>query len=158
MAADTIIAKRGDVILRLGKEGELTTTALVSSAALSLASPVFEAMFNGCFAEGQALSSESPREVPLPDDELMSMLLICRITHMRTADLPEELTVETFADFASTCDKYQCSEAVEAWSKVWTRELIKVSPGINFDLMVLATYMLDMPLEFYEVTVILARD
>lgn len=112
MATDTVIAKRGDVIIKLGKEGQATTNARVSSTVLSLASPVFEARFSGRFAEGQALSIDAPREVPLPEDDLQSMLLICKITHLRTAGLPDKISVDDFASFAGVCDKYQCIETV----------------------------------------------
>jgi hypothetical protein len=116
-------------------------------------------MFNGNFAEGQALSTSSPRTIPLPEDDQESMLLICRIAHLQTADIPEELSADSFADFADfaiTCDKYQCGAAVQAWSKVWVSKLLKKAPCTNFEKTLLATYILDMPQEFYEVCTILA--
>jgi hypothetical protein len=158
MASDITVAKRGDVRLKLGKAGQTPTNVLVSSYVLSLASPVFEAMFNGNFAEGQSLSSHSPREVPLPDDDLESMLLICRITHMQTTELAEELSVGSFTEFAFAADKYQCGKAVQAWSRLWTAAIFQHPPGEDFEKMILATYVLDMPYEFYKATVILVRD
>jgi hypothetical protein len=157
-ASEITVAKRGDVRLKLGKAGETTTNVLVSSVVLSLASPVFEAMFNGNFAEGQSLSSHSPREVPLPDDDMESILLICKITHMQIAELAEELSVAAFTTFAIMVDKYQCGKAVQAWSKVWSAAIFQHPPGDDFEKMILATYLLDVPYEFYKTTVILVRD
>jgi hypothetical protein len=158
MASDIIVAKRGDVRLKLGNARHAITNVLVSSVVLGLASPVFEAMFNGNFAEGQSHSASSPREVPLPDDDVDSMLLISKITHMQTADLARELSVAAFTVFAVICDKYQCNEAVLAWSKVWSAAIFQHPPEENFEEMVMATYVLDLPYEFYKATVILIRD
>lgn len=109
MTVDITIATRGDVIFTLSKEGK-TTTILVSSHVMSFASPVLQAMLNGGFAEGQARSADVPREIPLPDDDLNAMLLICRIAHLKNSDLPDELSVDSFAELATICDKYQCWE------------------------------------------------
>jgi hypothetical protein len=158
MSAVTIIAKRGDVILKLGKDGEVATDALVSSVVLSFASPVFEAMFGGHFAEGQALSTDSPHIVPLPDDNTESIMLICKIAHLQAAQLPEELSTTAFADFAIACDKYSCGEAVQAWSKVWAMKMLQTPPTMDFEKLILATYMLDMAHEFYQTTLVITRD
>jgi hypothetical protein len=115
-------------------------------------------MLNGSFAEGQARSGDSPREIPLPDDDAQSILLICKIAHMKTTELPEKLSVDAFTQFAVTSDKYQCAEAVKAWSKVWVAKIFKDTPEATFDKLLLATYVLDLPDEFYQTTVILARD
>lgn len=158
MAVDNTIASRGDIIFKLGKEGETATKVLVSSLVMSLSSPVFDAMFNGNFAEGQARSPDQPREVALPDDDTQAMLLVCRIAHMRTSDLPEMLSVNAFTEFALVSDKYQCTAAVRAWSKVWISKIFEGEPGADYEKVVLAIYLLDMPQEFYKATVSLARD
>jgi hypothetical protein len=158
MATTTVIHKRGDVILKPRPHEGTAAVFLVSSVILSLASPVFEAMFSGNFAEGQALSVNSPREVPLPDDDLQSMLLICNITHMQTPALPKKLSIDDFANFATTCDKYQCIEAVEAWSKVWAANIFQDPVSDKFESMILATYVLDIPHEFYQAVIMITRD
>ncbi|KAF1939201.1 hypothetical protein EJ02DRAFT_264120 [Clathrospora elynae] len=156
---DLVMAKRGDVVIELSKDGKAAGTLLVSSQVLSLGSPVFEAMFSGRFAEGQSLSAESsPRLVPLPDDNPHSMILICKIAHLQTAGLPEQLSFTAFADFAVACDKYQCSEAVQAWSKIWATGLMKMPNSLHFEKLLFATYVLDIPLEFGAATLILIRD
>jgi hypothetical protein len=156
MTTDTVIAKRGDIIFKLGKLNAAVTTVKMSSATMDFASPVFEAMLNGSFAEGQARSGNSPGEIPLPDDDAQSILLICKIAHMKTTELPEKLSVDAFTQFAVTSDKYQCAEAVQAWSKVWVAKIFKDMRKATFDKLLVATYVLDLPDEFYQTTVILA--
>ncbi|KAF2826505.1 hypothetical protein CC86DRAFT_467183 [Ophiobolus disseminans] len=142
MATDTIIAKSGDVLFLLGKEGQVATKVRVSSMTLSLASPVFEALF----------------KVPLLDDDMQSMLLICKIAHLQTAGLPDKVSVDDLANFAILCDKYQCKEAVQAWSQVWITKMLKAPSGIHLEKVVFASYVLDLPEEFYQATVALTRD
>ncbi|KAH7073589.1 hypothetical protein BKA63DRAFT_566782 [Paraphoma chrysanthemicola] len=119
--------------------------------------PVFEAMLNGKFAEGQALPNTSPRAVPLPEDDQYPMLLICKIAHLLTAELPQQFSVDQLSFFAITCDKYQCGAVVQAWSQVWIAKLLSDEPAANFEKMVFATYVLDMPLEFYKACTVLTR-
>jgi hypothetical protein len=67
-----VVQQDGDVLLKPGNSLSpisITTVSLrVSSQAMGLASPVFAAMFNGRFSEGENLSSASPKEFDLPDD------------------------------------------------------------------------------------------
>jgi len=146
------LAKRGDVILCVGGEEQGTFRILVSSASMSVASSVFEAMFYGRFAEGQALSSTNPREIALPDDSPTSMLLLCQIIHMKTSDIPRQLELNALADFAILCDKYDCVDAVRAWSRVWVLELLAKPEAPGFEKLIMVTYALDLPDEFCKVT------
>jgi hypothetical protein len=57
VASGAVLASHGDVILELTKDGTSAGTLLVSSHILSLASPVFRAMFSGNFTEGNDLSA-----------------------------------------------------------------------------------------------------
>ena len=86
------------------------------------------------------------------------MLLICQIAHLKNSDLPDELSVDAFAELATTCDKYQCCEAVKAWSKVWAAKIFQHVSCPDFEKVILATYIHDLPDEFYKATTILARD
>jgi hypothetical protein len=158
MAKDKIFAKRGDVLLQPSKDGQLVGTLLVSSHALSLASPVFEAMFNGNFSEGQELSAASPRKVALPEDDPEALILLCRITHMQIDDVPDQVSPEKLADFAILCDKYQCLTAVRSWSKVQIAQLLPNPNAARFSKLVFITYLLDLPVEFEKVSVCMIRD
>jgi len=120
-ATDLVLAKRGDVLLQLSKNGTAAGTLLVSSLVLGLASPVFEAMFNGNFTEGHGLSPVPPKKIALPDDDAMSMSLICKLIHMQTEDLVDEPSFSQLADIVIVCDKYRCTESVRSWLQLWIK-------------------------------------
>lgn len=151
------LAKRGDVILKLGKKDNATLDLLVSSVALSLMSPVFEAMFSGPFIEGQSLSPDSPRTVPLPDDDPEAMRLLCSTAHMCVDELPNKnvprkIVHTVFAEYAILCDKYDCIGAVSAYSKRWAMELLVFPGRQHFEKLIFSTYVLDLPDEFAKAT------
>ena len=150
--ATTVIDKRGDVLLQLTKDGQPTADLLFSSQVLSLASPVFEAMFNHGFAEGQDLSSASPRSVPLPDDDPTYMTILCNIFHMRTSDVPDTLDLDSLAGLAIICDKYDCLNGVRFHSRVWVAQLLPDPEVVGFEKLLFVAYVLDLPHEFYKVT------
>ncbi|KAL9091272.1 MAG: hypothetical protein Q9165_004906 [Trypethelium subeluteriae] len=76
------IAPDGDVILLVG-QGAAQKNLRVHSVALKMASKVFAAMFGPRFAEGQSLSSANPKMVPLPEDDLEALTILCHIIHLR---------------------------------------------------------------------------
>lgn len=74
----------GDLLLELetDTDGRLTQSSVrVSSKVLSLASPVFAAMLNPKFAEGQALLNATSPDTPsisLPDDDSEAVVWLCK--------------------------------------------------------------------------------
>lgn len=74
MAPLTIMDPEGDVLFVLG-DFEFR----VSSKALSLASPVFKAMFGPNFAEGQGLAlGKGIRRIEMHDDDPEAMNILCK--------------------------------------------------------------------------------
>lgn len=159
MAASTetkAIDPSGDVLLKVGSAKQMNL--LISSRALSFASPVFAAMFNGRFAEAQSLSSSAPREIPMPDDDAIGMEMLCNIAHLRVSDLPSKIENIALADFAILCDKYSCVEVVRSYCRMWMIDLLEDTGNNNFEKLLFAAYVLDLPHEFHEVTKVLIRD
>jgi hypothetical protein len=154
-----IIAKKGDVIIQLGKVGvgKGVRKILVSSMVHSLASPVFATMFDGRFSEGQNLSPTSPHTVPLPDDD-PQCITICKIGHMQTSQLPTTIIAMAFFKLALVCNKYDCVDVVRAWAIIWVAELLKTPATQDFEKMALATHLLNLPNEFFKVSQSLMRD
>lgn len=110
----------GDVFLLLGPSESLSLR--VSSKALSLASPVFAALFSPRFSEGQPLSSSlEVRKVPLPEDDPDAMTQICYAIHFYRT-VPRTLPVPLLESVASLCDKYDLAIALAAWSELWLRD------------------------------------
>jgi hypothetical protein len=158
MSADKVIDKRGDVRLELVTDGKRVGSLLVSSHVLSLASPVFEAMFNGNFAEGQGLSAALPKSVALPDDDPNAVTLFCEITHMQLANTTDTVSISRLADLAVLCDKYQCTEAVSSWARVEIAQKLSFPDAPAFEKLLFITYVLDLPLEFGQVSSRLTYD
>ncbi|KAI7277483.1 hypothetical protein KC345_g6581 [Hortaea werneckii] len=109
---DVDIAVDGDIILALPQNLYIR----VSSAVLSLVSPVFKAMLSPRFREGnEPRSSLQPIEIPLPEDDGIGMKHLCLLLHGRTDDsyshgnrtFPSQLLI-----LAILADKYDCVEAI----------------------------------------------
>ena len=154
----TIMDKNGDVLFELGKDDTTEPHLLVSSKVLSLASPVFAAMFTHGFREGENLSSSSPRLIPLPDDDPAALTLLCKILHFRTADIPTTLEVVALANIAILCDKYDCANCVRPWSMLWLPQLLPRAGDDGFRKLLFITYALDLPDAFSEVTLALLKN
>lgn len=158
LVQDRIMASHGDVLFQPCFEGKPVGTLLVSSHVLSIASPVFNAMFNGNFSEGQSLSTVTPKKVLLPDDDPEALILLCRITRMQASKLAEGIDLSPLADFAVLRDKYQCTEAVTFWSKVQVAYLLNWPIKAYREKLFFITYVLDLPKEVWQVTLHLIRD
>ena len=105
----------GDIILRVGHENN-SSSILVSSKILFLASPVFKAMLSANYAEGQGSSSVSnPRPVMLPEDDPEIMLLICQKLHFHSAEKSAACDLNLLSRLALVCDKYDLSRALNPW-------------------------------------------
>ncbi|KAF2220631.1 hypothetical protein BDZ85DRAFT_29321 [Elsinoe ampelina] len=105
----------GDVYIAAGPEP--TRRYLVSSAVLSNASPVFQAMFSKRFAEGQGLSTGAPKPVSFPEDDPRSMeILLFAMHYHAAADL---MVPSEGAAFARLCDKYGCLESMKSYMTSW---------------------------------------
>lgn len=122
---DVDVAADGDIILALPQNLYIR----VSSAVLSLVSPVFKAMLGPRFKEGHVpRSSDQPIEIPLPEDDGITMKHLCLLLHGRTGDsyshgdrtFPTQLHA-----LAVLADKYDCVEAISLpaeamMSRFWT--------------------------------------
>ena len=98
---------------------------LVSSKILSLASPVFNAMLNSKFREGQNATS-GPRTITLPDDDVDAMTVVCHALHHMTHRVPVHLISTKLNTLAILCDKYGCVQAMKPWSRTWLSPIVHV--------------------------------
>jgi len=92
----------------------------VSSKHMTLASPIFRVMLapNG-FMEGRDLELFGRVEVPLPDDDDAALILLLRIIHNHTKEIPVSIELELLTKVALLVDKYRLQDAVEFFSKIW---------------------------------------
>ena len=88
----------------------------VSSKHLTLVSPVFEAMLNGNFVEGQLqLSSKNPPTLHLPEDHPVGMEVLCGIIHHHPSTIQEVALIDIMMEVAGLSDKYGCQSATACW-------------------------------------------
>ncbi|KAL4877014.1 hypothetical protein BJY04DRAFT_222516 [Aspergillus karnatakaensis] len=137
----------GDVLVTCNN-----TTFRLSSAALSLASPVFRAMFKGGFKEGISCArGEDGTTVNLPEDDVDAFRLFCDIAYHKCDSLPVNPTPGFLQRLSVFIDKYICREALRCVGQMW---LERPLPGQVEDLLKLAqfAFVLDLETEFAKIT------
>ncbi|CZR52490.1 uncharacterized protein PAC_02367 [Phialocephala subalpina] len=144
-----IVDPNHDIVLRLNGYD-----LLVSSKVLSLASPVFEAMFKPHFKEGveHHLQLGEPLIIPLPEDDLEATTLFCQITHHRSRDLPRTPSPLCLENLAIFCNKYICAGPVASYGILWIQRHSGSQSIEDFSRLLLLAYILDLPESFAAVS------
>ncbi|KIW10500.1 hypothetical protein PV08_11464 [Exophiala spinifera] len=89
---------------------------LVSSTFVTHASPVFKAMLDGRFAEGQLPpSKQNPPSITLPEDDPDATALFCRILHFGDNDSDKSNSADQLMNLATFSDKYDCGRCLHPW-------------------------------------------
>ncbi|MCJ1312682.1 hypothetical protein MMC25_006358 [Agyrium rufum] len=118
-AADQVFDPDGDVFLELQRDKPGLYVLQVSSKILSLASPVFAAMFRPGFKEGDALKRDGSCRVALLEDGHIAMKTLCAILHFRQREIPDlgEMKSDTkhLNELSTLADKYGCTDALSCW-------------------------------------------
>ncbi|OIW22505.1 hypothetical protein CONLIGDRAFT_638285 [Coniochaeta ligniaria NRRL 30616] len=114
------IAPDGDLILVVGPE---KSQLKVYSQCLRAASSVFNAMFGADWSEGKGLSSQSPCEIPLEEDDASALRTIFCVLHHRNTEVPdsEALTPTEILNIAIASDKYDLAVALKYVSALWLK-------------------------------------
>ncbi|VUC21287.1 unnamed protein product [Clonostachys rosea] len=150
---------QGEVHTTINEGARDTRDLVVSSKVLSVASPVFKAMFCGEFSEGARLAAKegpAPFQLPLPDDDGDAMLLLCKLLHFAIDDVPDLPGLDLLAKLAEVCDRYQCTAVLRhcgnCWARNWLGEFEREAPELE-DLcyLFLFAYIADLAAEFSEV-------
>lgn len=108
-----VLDEDGDVLIKSGfKE------FLVSSKILTLASPVFKAMFRSGFIEGTTVrSAEHPLELPLSDDNPDALTVLLHILHFSPSRKCLKSDVDLQLELAQLSKKYDCIASISAEGK-----------------------------------------
>ncbi|EQB44325.1 hypothetical protein CGLO_16939 [Colletotrichum gloeosporioides Cg-14] len=112
---------KGDLHLVVGgdiRAGD-PSTFLVCSKALARASPVFDKMLFGPFAESRS-SIESSKQhsvwiVHLPEDEPAHFEVVLNILHCNFKEVPKDLPFPLLSGMVAVADKYDCIEIFRPW-------------------------------------------
>ena len=144
-----IIDAQHDIILRL-IGGDL----LVSSKVLSLASPVFEAMFKPHFKEGveHHLQLKERPVINLPEDDLETTTLFCQVIHHRSHDIPRIPSPHCLENLAIFCNKYICGGALVSYGTLWLQRHSGPLSMEDLSRLLLFAYVLDLPESFATVS------
>ncbi|KAF4913016.1 hypothetical protein CGCVW01_v010979 [Colletotrichum viniferum] len=117
----TTFDSKGDLHLVVGsdvRDGD-PSTFLVCSRALARASPVFDKMLFGPFAEARPSSESSKQEsawvVHLPEDDPEHMEAVLNILHFNFKDIPQHFTPPLFSGMIVIADKYDCIGIFKPW-------------------------------------------
>lgn len=145
-----IIDPRGDVSLNIQHE-----SLLVSSKVLSLASPVFEAMFKPHFTEGTQLQTkkDQPLTVPLSEDNVDALILLCNVVHYRSQEIPLLPGPSCLENLAVVCDKYQCTASIASHVTLWLQRELQELSSDDLNRLLLVAYVLDLPKPFSAISV-----
>jgi hypothetical protein len=112
------ISPDGDVVLVVGPR---SVRLRIHSQCLRCASKVFDAMFGPHWSEGQGLSKESLREVPLVEGDADALRIICCVIHHRNDDVPQTLTPKEVLQIAIEADKYDLRVALKYATAQWLK-------------------------------------
>jgi hypothetical protein len=147
--AKIIVNPNHDIVLRLNGYD-----LLVSSKVLSLASPVFEAMFKPHFKEGveHHLRLGEPHIIPLPEDDPEATTLFCQITHHRSRDLPRTPSPLCLENLAIFCNKYICAGSVVGYGTLWIQRHSGSQSLEDLSRLLLLAFVLDLPESFATVS------
>ncbi|KFY21379.1 hypothetical protein V493_07453 [Pseudogymnoascus sp. VKM F-4281 (FW-2241)] len=135
---------------------------VVSSKVLSLASPVFKAMFCGNFKESIELAvkktsleptSLEPYGISLPEDDADATTILCRVLHYKIDEIPEKPTTICLEKLAFLSDKYQCVNALMYSGSLWLRNWLRVHETKKMSMddlcrLLIFAYVIDLPYEF----------
>ncbi|KAK3064938.1 hypothetical protein LTS18_001902, partial [Coniosporium uncinatum] len=100
----------------------------VSSRHLTLASPYYSDMFKGSMKEADTFRNNGSAQVQVEDIDADALVVVMRIIHGRTREVPRTVTLEILAKIAVIVDLYQCHEAVELFTDMWITHLKTTVP------------------------------
>lgn len=70
-----------------------------------------------------ARSQSKMADIQLPDDDAASVGIICNITHLRSRDVPNTLSLESLLETAELADKYDVGEPIKPSTQIWIVQL-----------------------------------
>lgn len=143
----------GDVMLKLDDGAAV----LVSSKILSLASPVFKALFAPSFSEGAKLAELGYIEVSLRDDNPCAMRTMLAILHYQDASELDGTDPEAIAILAICCDKYNCVKPIRPWVETWFHNRPCISTAEDYGFMLLTAHLFRSSEQFSSISAEIIR-
>ncbi|KAL4780110.1 hypothetical protein BJX76DRAFT_361168 [Aspergillus varians] len=119
---------------------------LVSSTAISLASPVFHALFNSGFSEGLSLTATGPGSNPviqLPEDDPDAFRIFSSVAHHKLHSLPTQPSNAVLEHLAMFIDKYACVPIMRDRGRIWLQRALESPSQEDLWLLLNFAYALD---------------
>ncbi|KAL7908149.1 hypothetical protein GGI35DRAFT_453480 [Trichoderma velutinum] len=110
------IALNGDIMLVVGAQ---KVELRVHSQCLICASKVFSTMLGPNWSEGKNLSKETPKEIPLIEDDAKALYTICCVIHHRNDIIPETFSPREVLQIAVEADKHDLRVALHFAKAQW---------------------------------------
>ncbi|KAI0468778.1 hypothetical protein F4859DRAFT_203057 [Xylaria cf. heliscus] len=112
---------QADCQFRVGKErdGQAPICFRVCSRALARASPVFERMLYGNFAERKPIKPDEDWIVDLPEDKPSSFKLFATISHCYLQQVPRSLSLDQLYDLTMLTHIYNATHILVPWCQGW---------------------------------------
>ena len=133
----------GDVMLVVGPAKDVRLR--VHSQILRCSSTVFAKMFAPPWAESQSLSNDSPKDIPLPEDDGFAMRQICYVIHHQNDDVWDDLAPLQVLKIAIQAEKYDMITALKYCSAQWLssahRALHKVTSMLDVGRLLTSAYL-----------------
>jgi hypothetical protein len=118
----------GDRTIIVGQKEDGQRIYKVSSIAMSMASPIWKAMFN---PTSGFLESNPDVPVEFPEDDPDALLILLKIAHLQFHQIPKSISFSWLTELAVLCDKYDSVRLlqpfIEQWMSPWT--LLCLEPG-----------------------------
>ena len=112
------ISPDGDVVLVVGPQN---VRLKIQSQVLRCASKVFSAMLGPTWSKDQGVSTGSPREIRLAEDDADALRIICCVVHHRNDDVPLSPTPKEVLQIAIEADKYDLNIALKYVRAQWLK-------------------------------------
>jgi hypothetical protein len=109
-------------------------------------------MFGPLYSEGQRSGlTGSKKEIPLPEDDVDAMTIICAVIHHRNDLIPGEMSSSEVLQLSVVADKYDCKVALKHATHHWLDHRNVVGLKEQMELMT-AVYLLDQAQAFSAIT------
>lgn len=122
-----------DLRLRVGQPGDGQTIFNASSRALARASPVFDKMLYGNFAESKSKDDGNCWTVDLPTDSPSAVEILLNITHARFQLVPRTPSIDELYDLTVLTDFYDATASLAPWADSWMSTIRELpdDPGLT---------------------------
>ncbi|KAI9040200.1 BTB/POZ domain-containing protein [Aspergillus affinis] len=127
----------------------------VSAKHLILASSAFKKILTGGWKESITYLQEGSVEITADSWDLDALLLMLRIIHCQSYQIPRKLTLEMLAKVAVLADYYDCREAVDFFADTWINALDDIIPTTysrDLILWLWVAWYFHLPAKFKEAT------